>query len=728
MKHRVRLAMLSLATCVSPALAQTAPTPMNGGQPVPDNAANSDAAMADIVVTATKSINATTVQKTPIAVTAFNQASLENAHVSSLSDLTVSIPNVFLNSSETVQGVNNFSIRGMAVYDTIPSNTPTVGIFQDGIYIGASAASALNTFDNESIEVLRGPQGLLFGRNVTAGALIVNSTAPTSQLSVNARVGVSSGPDFTESLVVSGPLTQSGFLTGKIGVYRNDDEGYFRNDYDGQQFGKSHSTIVRAAIGIDPHGPVRTILRYEHGEVNSQGPASQNHGVFSDDGFEFSINEPGYGHNRWDQIIADTRVPTTLGNGEFVNIAGYRNVTESGLFDADSTPQTFFHFGTGVQQHQFSDEARYSGRFGPVTPTIGLYYYTDRLNYVEDRILATSEISGGGIQKSRTYAVFANFDIALLKNVVLTLGTRYSYEKKEVEVRGLQPVAISGCSFAAQTCSIFNFADSHGWNAFTPKIGLRWAPTDATNLYGYWTKGFRSGGYNLRQTNLAAPPGPYDQEVENTYEVGIKQTFFDRRVRVNLAAFQNDYKGLQRAIFQASPTIGISQTTVNSADTRIRGVEGEMTVVPIEGATLGGHFGYLNNHWRRIYFNLLGAGPVIPADYDLQLPFLSPWSYGVNASITRPIGATKLTLQANFDHRDRTPSNDANTGFLKAVNQIDASALLQLRNGLSISVYGKNLTNQATTGLNNPLTFTPGETIAPLNKGRVVGVELRFKR
>lgn len=727
MRYKVQLAMLSLATCISPALAQSAPQQATDSQQAAEAPGAASDSAADIVVTATKSVNATTVHRTPIAVTAFNEAALETGHVSALSDLTGSIPNVFLNASETVQGVNNFSIRGMAVYDTIPSNTPTVGIFQDGIYIGASAASALNTFDNESIEVLRGPQGLLFGRNVTAGALIVNSTGPTGKLTINARAAVASGPDFTESLVVSGPLTSDGLLTGKIAVYRNDDDGYFRNSFDGRKFGRSHSTILRAAVGIDPHGPVRTTVRFEHGVVDSQGPASQNHGVFSGDGFAFSINEPGYGHNRWTHVIADTRVPTRFGDGEFVNIAGYREVSERGLFDADSTPQTFFHFGTSIQHRQFSDELRYSGQFGPVTPTVGLYFYADRLNYVEDRVLAASEVSGGGIQKSQTYAIFGNFDVALQDDLVLTLGARYSTERKEVRIRGLQSVAASGCSLVTRSCSIFNFNDEHSWNAFTPKVGLRWTPTEATNLYAYWTKGFRSGGYNVRQTNLAAPPGPYAQEIENTYEIGIKQTFLDRRIRVNLAVFQNDYEGLQRAIFQASPTIGIAQTTVNSADTRIRGVEGELTLVPAVGVSLGGHFGYLDNSWRRIYFNLLGTGPVTPANYNLQLPFLSPWSYGLNASVTRPIGSTKLTVQVGFEHRDRTPSNDANSGFLKAVNQVDASALLQLDNGLSFSVYGKNLTNQATTGLNNPLTFTPGETIAPLNKGRVLGVEARFK-
>lgn len=686
-----------------------------------------DAATGDnIIVTATKKVGTFGVQETPAAITAFGQASLENGHVTAISDLTGQIPNVFLNTSETIHGVNNFSIRGMAVYDTIPSNTPTVGIFVDGIYVGASAASALSTFDNASIEVLRGPQGLLFGRNVTAGAILVNTSNPSADLKVNAQASIDSGPNFTESLVVSGPLTSDDSLRGKLAIFRNDDEGWFTNSFDGKKFGKSHTTIVRAALAYAPAGAFGSTLKYEHGEMHGQGPASQDHGTFSSDSFDFSINEPGYARNKWDQIISDSRLRVALGDGEIANIFGWRKVDEEGLFDADSRPQTLFHFGTAIAQKQWSDELRYSGTIGPVTPTVGVFYYADKLDYVEARKLAVAELAGGGYQKSATYAIFSNFDIALGHDVTLTLGARYSGEKKTARVKGLVPQASSPCSIAAGVCSAFNFADTHTWNAFTPKVGLQWNPDSSTNLYAYWTKGFRSGGYNLRQTNLLAPPGPYDQEVENSYEFGFKKGLFDRKLSVNMAFFQNDYKDLQRAIFQSSPVIGISQTTVNSADTRIRGIEGEMAARPAAGLRLGGHFGYLHNHWKQIYFHLSGPGPVTPADYDLQLPFLSPWSYGLNFSYERPVGTSKLTLQASFDHRDSTPSNDANTGILKAVNRIDASVLLKMANGIGISAYGKNLTNQTTYGLNNPLSFTPGETIAPLNKGRILGVELRY--
>jgi len=693
----------------------------------PPESTGSANSLEEIVITATKRVEAISVHDSPFAVTGFGAANLADAHVDQLSELTNLVPNVFLNSSETVQGVNNFSIRGMAVYDTIPSNTPTVGIFVDGIYVGASAASALNTFDNASVEVLRGPQGLLFGRNVTAGALLVNTSDPTDDLHISAQAAVESGLEFTESAVISGPLMKNGVLDGKIAAYRSDDQGYFTNQYDGRSFGKLGTTIVRGALLLHPGEAFRTTLRYEHGDVNGDGPASQNHGVFSPDSFNFSINNPGFTRDRWDQLIVDSREKVGFGSGEIVNVLGWRQVAESGSFDADGTPQTFFDFNTNIGQHQVSDELRYSGTFGPVTPTIGIYYYTDHLNYIENRQLAKANLTGGGKQESTTYAFFSNFDVNLPADVTLTLGARYSREKKMAMVQALSASALSPCSFTAAECSRFDFDGNHDWYAFTPKVGLQWAPDPSLNLYGYWTKGFRSGGYNLRQTNPLAPPGPYDQEVENTFEIGLKKNFFDNRFRVNTDFFVNTFTNLQRAIIQASPTLGIVQTTVNSADTQITGFEGELLAAVTQRLRVSANVGYLHNHWNRIYYNLSGAGPVTPANYDLQLPFLSPWSFGAGLDYAIPTRYGEIAVQGNFSHRDRTPSNDSNTGWLKAVNRADANLSLRGAYGLTYSVYGKNLTNQVTYGLNNPLTFTPGETIAPLNKGRIVGVEVRYR-
>ena len=252
-------ASLLVASVSQPSFAQVASTPDQQPSPAVAKAANpQEDAIGDIVVTATKRLGQTN-QRTPIAVTAIDAAGLENAHVQSISELTKMVPNVNLNSSVAVPGINNFSIRGMGIYSTIPSSTPTVGIFIDGIYVGANAGSALqNAFDLDGLEVLRGPQGLLFGRNVTAGAILIRTSEPTDHLKIGAQLGVESGPDVTGSVVVSGPLTDDGKLSAKIAAFYNKDFGYFTNLYNGNRhFGKSATSTVRGALAYRPDDSFR---------------------------------------------------------------------------------------------------------------------------------------------------------------------------------------------------------------------------------------------------------------------------------------------------------------------------------------------------------------------------------------------------------------------------------------------------------------------------------------
>jgi iron complex outermembrane recepter protein len=693
----------------------------------PLNPTTPSAELEEVTVTATKRVGNVSIHDAPLAVTAFGENQLDNNNVTSISDLTKFIPNVFLNSTATFSGVNNFTIRGMGVYDTIPSDTPTVGVFVDGVYIGAGAGTGLNTFDNGSMEVLRGPQGLLFGRNVTAGAIVVNTTNPTDTFHADVQASVETDPNFTESTVVSGPIISGGTLDYKLAVYRNDDTGNFTNLYDGQQFGASRTTIARGALSSDLGGGFRTMLKYEHGDQSGQGPAVQNQGVYSPNSFDFESNIDGFSRNTWDQLTSDSRWKVAFGNGEIVNIAGWRQVSEAGL-TGSGTAVTYLNFGTSINQHQYSDELRYAGNVGPVSSTVGLFYYQDSLAYVESRALSLGTVNedAGGIEDSRTYAAFSNFDIALPASFTLNLGARYSSEHKSAEVEVLSPVASSPCSIQAERCSAFDFIGADTWYAFTPKVGLEWTPDRNTHLYTYWTKGFRSGGYDLRQTVITSPPGPYAQEVENTYEIGLKQNLFENSVRVNLAVFDNEFHNLQRGVSTVSPTLGTIQTVLNAGDTTIRGAEAELAWNITPELSVGANAGYLHNHWDKLDYNFLGSGPVTEADYRLQLPFLSPWSYGINGSYAIPTTLGQVMVMANFTHRDATPSVDSNLGWLKAVDDVDAGALLKRDNHWTYSLYGKNLTNQATTGYTIPYGFLPHETASPLNKGRIVGVKVQY--
>jgi iron complex outermembrane receptor protein len=681
----------------------------------------------EIVVTASKKADAENVQDVPFAVTAFGAKQLEDQHVRSLDDLSFSAPNVQLEDVGTSPGYANFSIRGLGINSSIPSIDPTVGVFVDGIYMGVSAGILFDTFDLEGVEVLRGPQGLLFGRNVTGGAVVVRSTTPGNDLTINARASVETGLSKTISSVVSGPLIEDK-LSAKIGIYYNDDDGYFTNQFNGNNdFGASETMIVRTALRATPVDSVEIIGRYEHGRIRGDGAVVSNFGLFDRDSFGISVDEEGRADSDWDQAILEVKIDVG-DTGRITSISGYRAYEGVVVSDIDSSPTYTFHADTFLEQDQFSQELRYAGTFGAIDLTTGVYYFSQNINYAELRRIAGGalRISGGGRQKQKTYGAFVSTDFHVTDTVTINAGLRYSYEKKKVNVANL---AGDLCDpLGTGTCSAYGFNDEESWSDPTYKIGAQWQPTQYTQAYAYYARGFRSGGYNFRNGNVAVAPGPFDSEKQDSFEIGLKQEI-GGTLRVNLAAFHNTVTGLQREIIRPVLPIGTTQVIRNSANVRIQGLEAELQWRPIEHLTIAGQFGYTDAKYTEILFDLTGDGQIDAADFALQPPRLAPWTYGVSATFDHETAnSSDFSARLSYSHRDASWSNDANTGLLNGADMVDLNVSLATPNKMwTFSVYGSNLLDEETQGNVSPLPFFAGSTFSSINKGRVLGAEISFK-
>lgn len=255
---------------------------------------------ADIIVTATKKKDVENVQSVPVAITAFNAETLQALQVRDVQTLTYSAPNVSLDQVGTSRGTANFSIRGLGVNSSIPSIDPTVGVFVDGVYIGVNNGIVFDVFDLGSVEIARGPQGILYGRNTTGGAVLINTGDPTPYFKANFRAfyegPVDSGRgagSMGGQAVVSGPIVKD-VLNFKVGAYVNNDKGYFKNLFDGRDFGKAKTQILRGALEFLPAETVRMVAKVEYFNSDGDGPAAQNHGIYKRDTFDFSINNPGF--------------------------------------------------------------------------------------------------------------------------------------------------------------------------------------------------------------------------------------------------------------------------------------------------------------------------------------------------------------------------------------------------------------------------------------------------
>lgn len=344
-------ASAALIVCM-PALAQEGETP----ETTAERESTIERVLGTVTVTATKKANVENVQDVPVAMTAFNADTLEALQVRDIASLSYSAPNVQLEDIGTAKGTANFSIRGLGINSSIPSIDPTVGVFVDGVYLGINNGVVLDLFDLDSVEVLRGPQGLLFGRNTTGGAVLINTGNPTDTFQYKAKATYEGpidsgrgGNATTLQAAVSGPLIEDK-LNGKLGAYWNYDEGYFRNKFNNDNIGEAQSYIVRGALEFTPTDRLTLLGKVETSSTLTDGPAAKNSGLYNRDNFDLAVDNIGRYSNEtlFGTLRADYDVD--FGNGRITNIFGYRDVEGTTNGDIDATPLFLFHSDTELTQ------------------------------------------------------------------------------------------------------------------------------------------------------------------------------------------------------------------------------------------------------------------------------------------------------------------------------------------------------------------------------------------
>lgn len=759
-----------------PAFAQETDTP-----PAPEVRESAVARVLNrVTVSATKKQDVEDVQTVPVSVTAFNEDTLEALKVRDLQSLSYSAPNVSLDDVGTSRGTANFAIRGLGVNSSIPSIDPAVGVFIDGVYMGVNSGQVLDLFDVDSIEVLRGPQGLLFGRNTTGGAVLINTGNPTDEFRAKARVAVETpvdsdrgGPNYYVQGYVSGPLVEDK-LNGKVSIFYNEDEGYFKNLFNGENHGEAQTWQLRGSLEWFLSENVSMLGKVTYSDSRSDGPTGQNRGLFERDTFDFSINNDGFAGGETLLVSHRTDIDVDFGNGTITNILGYRDQDAGTSGDIDSTPLTLFHSDTELTQEQISEELRYAGTFGKMDLTTGVYYFNQDIAYTEQRSLPTASAAGfygGGKQDHMVLGAFGQIDYSFTENFTGILGLRYSKEEKDAGVTYIRPRP--ECSVVDGSCPTSGtnpfvpgesngFTDSDSWTNWTPKLGFQYFYGDNTQFFGNYTKGFRSGGYNFRITNAAAfealfPPGApraFDEESVDSYELGVKYETQDLRGLVNASVFFTDVKDMQREVNVSDPVAGVVQNIVNTADAEIRGVEVEGRYAFSDNFVLTGNIGLIDAEYTDVKFDISGDGVVNGADLDLAIPRVPELTYGIGFIYDVSLGEKgALTARANFQHKDEFAYTDNNFGWIQEYDALSANLTWETpMDGIAISLYGNNLLDEVnagndtqlpfggnvsaavpgsenlSTGVNTPFGAYPAVgTLSPLKKGRILGIELTYE-
>jgi iron complex outermembrane receptor protein len=456
------------------------------------------------------------------------------------------------------------------------------------------------------------------------------------------------------------------------------------------------------------------------------------------------------------------RAEYELDTGVITNIAGWRKYKQRTRNDIDSSPVKIFESDTGTRQEQWSNELYYAADLGRVSFTLGAYIFHQDLGYDEDRDLTGIGFGyqyGGGTQGHDVYGVYGQLDYDIVRALTLSVGARWSREEKTARVSYVRPR--EACSAIAGTCPVTGinpttgenngFVDTRDWSNLAPRVALTYRIAPTTKVYASATRGFRSGGYNLRITQPAAFESvsealgtlSFDAERIDSFEAGVKWRSPDRSAKIEAALFWMDVNSLQREINVPSLSSGLAQSIYNTADARIRGGEIEAEYALTANLRISANLGYVDAAYTSAAYDINSDGVIDKADLKLALPRAPEWTYGGSIDWSAPIGKSAASLFANlfFQHRSRYAYTDNNWGYNAPSNRLDAGFGVNLGTpGIRFTVFGRNLLDDLQFGGDTQLPFAGGSqsdgtnepfdpnpaagTFSPLFKGRTLGLEV----
>lgn len=692
----------------------------------------------------TKRSGSEAAQEVPAQISAFDSSQLDALQVVTIEDLSFSMPNVSLDQIGTFPGVANFSIRGFGINSSTSSVDPAVGLFIDGVYNGVNWGSVVDTFDLESVEVFRGPQDVLFGRNVTGGAVLMRTARPTpgDGLKGKIKVGYEERDQLTVSGSVEASLTDS--LAAKVSVYSSDDGGYFDNEFLNKDIGAQETQLLKFTAVWAPTDNLDFTLIYEDGSMEGDGTVAQfpnTTPLTPNDRVQTRQGTVGENDQEWERFVIETN--WDIGPGRLTNIFGYKELDVFAMTDADGAEANSFIVDTRIGHEQVSNELRYNfDATDSWNVTLGGYYFEADLESVDGRFIRSfdaNDVQGdlrrgitGGFQTHFVKGLFWNNEIVLSETVGLTLGARYTEdEKNDVSVFGFRFDGLGPCDPVTVTCQDNGGGQDRDWSNVTPKLGVQWALSDDAQLYASYTQGFRSGGFDQRASAEFAGVS-YDEEDQTSYEVGIKSVFNDGAVRFNAALFCNEIENLQRTSF-FNDALGLpQQLTQNVADATIAGAEMDVTALLSDAFLLTFNAGFLDANYDGVFASF---DPALSLEDqgDLELARAPEFTFGTSLNYDFSLADHgMLSSRLSYSYRASTFYDDRNLGKLPAYSMVDMAFTYAPTSGSwNVSLYGKNLLDEALLGavIGIPSVFYPGpdsQYLAGMGKGRRLGVEFSY--
>lgn len=707
---------------------------------LPDVASAQDQRMQtleEVVVTATR--RAETAQDVPISLTPFSAEALEKAHVVDITDVGFLAPNVQLQPVASLPGFATFAMRGIGVgANSVRTIDPTVQVLVDGMVVATQIAGQLDMFDYERIEILRGPQGIFFGRNSIAGAVSLITAKPKEEFGGKAKFGVGSHGLLLGEGMVEGAISDN--VRGKVALQFRKFDGFFED--------RNGGTFVPAEFnpsGTEPGSPTQDQMAQEsiffkptitftptdsleitlYGQyyaddggsglaqaiVNPGAPALplETRFGYTPPSDQFSPNTDLIGDSQTDIKQLVTEVNWEIGNGVLTSITGLRDLKFDSSTDVDGTPFTLIHFPDNEEQaSQFSQEVRYAMDLGDSHDLIVGAFYMDSEQEVIERREFTGLTAGRDhfdfnyvqsdwSQDVQSAAVFGNWRYSFTERWSTSLGLRYSRETKDLSLTPLS--ACTGPGFTG--CATEKTEFSETWSNTSPRATLQYRPNSDTMYWLSWTRGFRSGNFNVRAPSLAGV-GPADPEQADQFEIGLKGDFLDGTLRTNIAAFYTVYDNIQRISAQEDEFGNPLQVIRNAADADILGMEVELTWLPTDYLTIQANAGYVDPQFNTFTGLEMDGKPGLTAEdealaEELDFERVPKYEYTLVGSYRWPINSLggDLIARAQYTYRDDffTEITNLPDRAIEGHGIFDASLDYEGENW-RVSLWGRNLNEE----------------------------------
>jgi iron complex outermembrane recepter protein len=754
-----KFTLFSGAAMFALSLALTA-TATNAQNVEPDQASN-----GDIIVTAQRV--ETNLQNTPIAITALSGEALAQRGATSLIDVQNFTPSLVVSSRSTTGAARaGFTIRGIGVDSNSSSNA--VGLYVDDVYYSSAAGNLLGLFDVERVEVLRGPQGTLFGRNTIAGAVQYISTKPSSELG-GFVAGTYGNLDRAEiGGAINLPIGDT--LAVRVSGRYDRRGGYVHDILNNVDVGRDVTKQGRVALRWTPTSSLTIDLKGEYLDFENNGRASTvrafNPSITPGPGgaaplvlraIAFGLNRALVGtvpvpkdryslagYNAFDGQVFDYRtvqgkiVWDVTDSLTIKSISAYSKAKDFDSQDVDLSPLSVLGGSRGhVTSELFTQELQLIGSAleDKLHYTLGGYYY-DESNTVDNQFLkfGTSALvlaptAGDFRTNTLSKALYGQLTFDVSDQLSVTGGLRYSRDTVEALFLNRQAPNPADPANPIESPAVFVPVKTQ-ISDWSPHIGVNFQIDDNKLVYAKASKGFRPGGFNI---NAALPSTPeisgggyrsFGAETAWTYEAGTRLQFLDRRIRVNPTVFYTDWKNIQfnRAILLGNPAT-LNTVTDNAGDGRIWGVELEWQAGVTKALELHGSFSYLNAKYKSI---LSGVGVTLGSEFQ-HTPAIK---YSLGARYTVPMANDdRLILSADWAWTDEQRSAVSNSDFITQPAYGLLNGRIEYRmldNKLSLSVYGTNLLDKyhLIGGVNGFSTF--GAVENDLGRPREFGISARF--